>query len=120
MKHYYVTAPGQIGCIEEEIPQPGPGEVQVRVTHTAISPGSNVYIYQTGSYTGKWEGKPQECVYKGAGEVSRLGAGVGGLAVGDRTADARLVMPAASTRESADRRCGVAGCAEAMVHHSRR
>jgi threonine dehydrogenase-like Zn-dependent dehydrogenase len=83
MKHYYVTAPGQISCIEEEIPEPGPGEVLVRVTHTAISPGSNVYIYQTGSYTGEWEGKPQDCVYMGAGEVFKLGAGVAGLSVGD-------------------------------------
>jgi threonine dehydrogenase-like Zn-dependent dehydrogenase len=83
MKHYYVTAPGQIGSIEEDIPEPGPGEVQVLVTHTAISPGSNVYIYQTGSYTGAWEGKPQECVYMGAGVISRLGEGVEGLAVGD-------------------------------------
>ncbi len=41
-------------------------------------------------------------------------------ATGASTADARLVTPAASPRESADRRCGVAGCAEAMLHHSRR
>ena len=60
MKHYYVTAPGQIGVIDEPTPEPGPGEVQIKVTHTAISPGSNVYIYQTGSYTGEWLGTPQE------------------------------------------------------------
>ncbi|MCC6944387.1 MAG: zinc-binding dehydrogenase [Thermomicrobiales bacterium] len=83
MKHYYVVAPGEIGCIEEPVPAPGAGEVQVRITHTAISPGSNVYIYQTGSYTGQWEGKPQECIYMGAGVVSALGEGVTELQIGD-------------------------------------
>lgn len=86
MKHYYVSAPGQIGCVEEAIPEPGPGEVQIEVTYTAISPGSNVYIYQTGSYTGSWEGKPQECIYMGAGVVSKLGDGVEGLEIGQPVA----------------------------------
>jgi threonine dehydrogenase-like Zn-dependent dehydrogenase len=82
VKHYYVTAPGEIGCVEEPIPEPGPGEVQIEVTHTAISPGSNVYIYQTGSYTGSWEGKPQECIYMGSGAITKLGKGVEGLTIG--------------------------------------
>lgn len=86
MKHYYVTGPGQIGCVEESIPEPGPGQVQIEVTYTAISPGSNVYIYQTGSYTGQWEGVPQECMYMGSGVVTKLGEGVDTLALGDRVA----------------------------------
>lgn len=86
MKHYYVTAPGRIGVIEEDIPEPGPGEIQMRITHTAISPGSNVYIYQTGSYTGHWDGKPQECIYMGSGVVTKLGDGVDALRIGDRVA----------------------------------
>jgi NADPH2:quinone reductase len=86
VRHYYVTAPGQIGALEEPIPEPGPGEVQLKVTHTAISPGSNVYIYQTGSYTGEWLGVPQECIYMGSGVVTKLGEGVDTVAVGDRVA----------------------------------
>ena len=86
MKHYYVTAPGEIGSIDEPTPEPGPGEVQIKVTHTAISPGSNVYIYQTGSYTGEWLGVPQECIYMGAGVVSKLGEGVDSLEVGQPVA----------------------------------
>ncbi len=86
MKHYYVTAPGTIGCLEEAIPEPGPGEVQLKVTHTAISPGSNVYIYRTGSYSGAGDPIPQECMYMGAGVITRLGDGVEGLEVGDRVA----------------------------------
>lgn len=86
MKHYYVTAPGQIGALEEPIPEPGAGEVQLKVTHTAISPGSNVYIYQTGSYTGEWLGVPQECIYMGSGVVTKLGEGVESVTIGDRVA----------------------------------
>jgi len=86
VKHYYVIAPGQIGWVDEPIPEPGPGEIQVRVTHTAVSPGSNVYIYQTGSYTGHWEGKPQECIYMGSGVVTRLGDNIDSLKIGDRVA----------------------------------
>jgi threonine dehydrogenase-like Zn-dependent dehydrogenase len=86
VKHYYVTAPGQIGLIEEAVPEPGPGEIQIKVTHTAISPGSNVYIYQTGSYTGQWEGKPQECMYMGSGIVTKLGEGVDSVEIGNRVA----------------------------------
>ncbi|MCO5220332.1 MAG: hypothetical protein M9947_01975 [Thermomicrobiales bacterium] len=76
MKHYYVTAPGEIGLIEEPIPEPGSGEVQIKVTHTAISPGSNVYIYQTGSYTGEWLGTPSGNVSTWDPLVTKLGAGV--------------------------------------------
>lgn len=86
MKHYYVTAPGTIEQLAEPVPVPGPGEVQLRITHTAISPGSNVYIYQTGSYSGSAESVPQECVYMGAGIVSQLGTGVTGLSVGNPVA----------------------------------
>lgn len=86
MKHYYVTAPGTIECLDEAIPEPGLGEVQLKVTHTAISPGSNVYIYQTGSYSGSGDPVPQECMYMGSGVITRLGDGVDGLQIGDRVA----------------------------------
>lgn len=86
MKHYLVTSPGRVEAVEKPIPVPGADEVLVRVTHTAISPGSNVYIYRTGSYTGKWTGEPQDCVYMGSGVVERVGAEVSGLAAGDPVA----------------------------------
>lgn len=84
MKHYQVTAPGEITCLEKPDPRPGAGEVLVQITHTAISPGSNTYIYRTGSYTGQWEGVPQDCVYMGSGVIIELGDGVDELHVGDR------------------------------------
>ena len=83
MKHYYVTSPGVIACLDEPKADPGPGEVQVNITHTAISPGSNTYIFQTGSYAGTSEAVPQDCVYMGSGVVTSVGSGVTGLAVGD-------------------------------------
>jgi threonine dehydrogenase-like Zn-dependent dehydrogenase len=86
MKHYYVTAPGKIGLIDEPVPEPGLGEVQIKITHTAISPGSNVYIYQTGSYTGEWLGTPQECIYMGSGVVTKRGEGVDSLEIGQPVA----------------------------------
>ena len=84
MKHYQITAPGEITCLEKPDPRPGDGEVLVRITHTAISPGSNTYIYRVGSYTGVWEGVPQDCVYMGSGVVLDVGDGVDDLAIGDR------------------------------------
>jgi threonine dehydrogenase-like Zn-dependent dehydrogenase len=83
MKHYYVSAPGVIACVDETTPEPGPDDVQVRVTHTAVSPGSNSYIFQTGSYSGSWGGVPQDCVYMGSGVVTAVGEGVIGVSVGE-------------------------------------
>lgn len=83
MKHYYVTSPERVEVVEEEIPTPGPGEVLVKLAYTAISPGSNVYVYRTGSYTGKWEGGREEALYMGSGIVEGVGLGVDHLAPGD-------------------------------------
>ena len=59
MDHWYVTAPGTIERIEEPAPEPGAGQVRVRIAHTAISPGSNLHVYRTGSYAadGRRSGK---------------------------------------------------------------
>jgi threonine dehydrogenase-like Zn-dependent dehydrogenase len=89
MKHYYITGPEVITVFDEPVPQPGPGEVQVKVTHTAISPGSNVYAFRhamSGIATGPQTDNRQDCVYMGSGIVTALGDGVAGLAVGDTVA----------------------------------
>lgn len=89
MKHYYITGQEEITAIDEPVPEPGPGEVQVEITHTAISPGSNVYAFRhafTGIPTGPQQDNRQECVYMGSGVVTRLGEGVTGLAIGDEVA----------------------------------
>lgn len=89
MKHYYITGPETIACFDEPVPMPGPAEVQVRITHTAISPGSNVYAFRhamTGIPTGPRTDNRQDCVYMGSGIVTALGEGVSELAVGDAVA----------------------------------
>src|SRR5215207_1932344 len=80
MKHYYVAGPRQIELVEEPIPQPGAGEVLVRLAYTAISPGSNVHAYVRGSYSGG--GGRGEAVYMGSGRVEAVGQGVDDLTPG--------------------------------------
>ncbi|GIW04686.1 MAG: hypothetical protein KatS3mg059_1306 [Thermomicrobiales bacterium] len=86
MRHYYVVGPEQLAAVEEPVPEPGPGHVLISVTHTALSPGSNLYVYRTGSYAGVWTGQREEAVYMGSGIVEAAGEGVTGLAPGDRVA----------------------------------
>lgn len=89
MKHYYITGKEQITAFDEPVPEPGPGEVQVKITHTAISPGSNVYAFRhamSGIATGPQRDNRQDCVYMGSGIVSALGEGVTGLRVGEAVA----------------------------------
>ena len=83
MKHYYVTGPERIEVVDEPIPRPGEHEVIVRLAYTALSPGSNVYVYRTGSYTGQWDGGREEAVYMDSGHVASAGAAVTTLAPGD-------------------------------------
>jgi threonine dehydrogenase-like Zn-dependent dehydrogenase len=84
MKHWYVTGPERIELVDEPMPEPGPGETQVRVTHTAISPGSNVHVYRTGTYKPVWDGERAEAVYMAAGVIDAVGAGVDPNRVGER------------------------------------
>ena len=85
MKHWYVNGPERIELVEEAMPEPGPGEVRVRVTHTAISPGSNVHVYRTGTYKPVWGGERAEAVYMAAGVIDSAGAGVEPSRIGERS-----------------------------------
>jgi threonine dehydrogenase-like Zn-dependent dehydrogenase len=89
MKRYYITGPETITAFDEPVPEPGSGEAQVKITYTAISPGSNVYAFRnamTGIATGPQANNRQDCVYMGSGVVTALGDGVSELAVGDAVA----------------------------------
>lgn len=83
MLHWYLTAPRVAEAIEEPLPEPGAGQVRVRLANTAISPGSNVHLWRSGAY-GKPEGSREELVYMGSGVVDAVGPGVTAAAVGDR------------------------------------
>jgi threonine dehydrogenase-like Zn-dependent dehydrogenase len=86
MDHWYLTAPRTVAKIDEPIPAPGPGQVRVRIAHTAISPGSNLHMYRTGSYSADGGTNREELLYMGSGVVDAMGEGVSTVAVGDRVA----------------------------------
>lgn len=86
MEHWYLTAPRTVECVDEPIPEPGAGQMRVRLAHTAVSPGSNLHAYRTGAF-GSLDGRRgEELVYLGSGVVDAVGAGVVGISVGTRVA----------------------------------
>ncbi|MCC6792280.1 MAG: zinc-binding dehydrogenase [Thermomicrobiales bacterium] len=76
MQHWYVTGPGRIECEEEPTPVPAAGEALVRLAYTALSPGSNVHVFQTGTYHPSFTGGRTEALYMGSGIVEAVGPGV--------------------------------------------
>jgi len=82
--HWYLTAPRTVARIAEPTPEPGRGEVRVRVGWTALSPGSNVHVYRSGSYSGTGSPIPEDLLYMGSGIVEAIGEGVASVGPGDR------------------------------------
>lgn len=74
----------QVKRVERPIPDPGPGEVQVRIKAATLN-YRDVLLVQRGNPDGKLPYIPLSCA---CGEVTALGAGVTRVQVGDR------VMPA--------------------------
>lgn len=79
--------------VERPMPEPGPGQVQVRVVRDSISsgteranligvPDAGVGIFATGDGA-TW---PRQCGYSTSGVVEKVGEGVSGLKTGDRVA----------------------------------
>jgi len=85
MRHYYITGPERVQVVDEAVPVPGEGQVLVKAAFTALSPGSNLYVFRTGGYGGS-TGKREEAVYMGSGVVEAVGAGVTRVGPGDRVA----------------------------------
>ncbi len=77
MKRWKIVAPRTLELLELDDPTPGPEEVLVRITHSVISPGTELYAYREGP-------NPMMTIpgYLSAGEIVALGSGVEGLAVG--------------------------------------
>lgn len=84
MDHWYLTAPRTASPLSEPVPSPAAGEVLVRIAHTAISPGSNVHVWRSGSYAGAPSEMREELLYMGSGVVEAVGPEVSTVAVGDR------------------------------------
>jgi threonine dehydrogenase-like Zn-dependent dehydrogenase len=79
-----LTAPATIEIVDAPLPQPGPGQVRVRLEGCGVC-ASNVEPYD-GQPWSTFPGEPGGLGHEGWGAVDALGEGVGGFAVGDRVA----------------------------------
>ena len=68
---------------ESPVPVPGTNEVLIKVRKTAIC-GTDLHIYNWDAWSQKTIPVPMIIGHEFAGEVVRMGSGVGGLQVGDR------------------------------------
>lgn len=80
MRAAFCTARNTIEIRETDDPQPGPGEVLVRVRQCGIC-GTDLHFYQ-----GNLPPSPASLGHEFTGEVAALGEGVKGFAEGDRVA----------------------------------
>lgn len=85
MRSAELDAIGQIVLVEKPVPQPGPGEVLVRLRAVGIC-GSDVHYYVDGRIGDAVVQYPFVLGHEPAGEVALPGAGVTGLAPGTRVA----------------------------------
>jgi L-idonate 5-dehydrogenase len=85
MKAAVIHAPRDLRIDEMEDPETGPGEVMVRIRAGGIC-GSDLHYYQHGGFGTVRIQEPMILGHEIAGEVMELGAGVTGVAVGDRVA----------------------------------
>jgi len=67
---------------EQAVPQPGPGQVRIKIRLSPINPSDLLYI--RGHYSGVTEHFPSGAGFEGVAVVDTLGLGVEGLAVGQR------------------------------------
>ncbi|HEY5638446.1 MAG TPA: alcohol dehydrogenase catalytic domain-containing protein [Dehalococcoidia bacterium] len=80
MRAAFCTAPNTIEVRETDDPQPGPGEVLIRVRQCGIC-GTDLHFYH-----GDLPPSPASVGHEFAGEIAALGDGVEGFAEGDRVA----------------------------------
>ena len=85
MRAAELIAPLKFRLVELEIDDPGPGEVQVRVEAVGVC-GSDIHAYSEGAVGGIPNVYPMVLGHEPAGRIVKTGAGVTGLAAGDRGA----------------------------------
>lgn len=82
------TGPRQVELQEEEVPDPGPGEVTIETLVTLISTGTELICYRgesdPGTHWNNWVKYPFSPGYSHVGRVMRVGEGVTELQEGDR------------------------------------
>ena len=77
-----VAGPG-LELRQVPVPEPGPGEVLIKIHKTAIC-GTDVHIYNWDPWAQEHIKPPMVIGHEYVGEVAKLGAGVTGLHVGQR------------------------------------
>ena len=80
-----LTAPREFRLVHQDIEDPGPGEVQVRVDAVGVC-GSDVHSYAEGGIGDTPSQFPMVLGHEPAGTVVKTGTGVTGWSVGDRAA----------------------------------
>src|SRR5579871_2156308 len=85
MRAAELVQPGRIRLASHSVPDPAPGEVQVRVGAVGIC-GSDLLSFSCGGIGGMECEYPQILGHEATGVVVRAGLGVTGWAVGDRAA----------------------------------
>ena len=85
MKAVFLVRPRTIEIREVPAPEPEPGQVLVRVRSVGVC-GSDMHYYLTGRIGETVATEPHIMGHEFAGEVAGLGAGVGGLSVGQKVA----------------------------------
>jgi L-iditol 2-dehydrogenase len=85
MRAAELIAPLTFQLADMEIDDPGPGEVQVRVEAVGVC-GSDMHAYAEGAVGGNANVYPMLLGHEPAGRIVKTGAGVTGLATGDRGA----------------------------------
>src|SRR5690349_25086955 len=80
---YTETGPSSVlQLVERDLPEPGPGEVRVRLHRGGVNPTD--WKFRAGGMPGGMPFPEVTPGQDGAGEVEAVGEGVDGLAVGDR------------------------------------
>lgn len=105
MRAIVIHAPKDLRIEERDAPDPGPGEVRVRLAVGGVC-GSDLHYYNHGGFGAVRLREPMILGHEVSGHVEALGAGVTGLAEGDLVA----VSPS--------RPCGACRyCAEGLRNH---
>ncbi|WP_163268545.1 L-idonate 5-dehydrogenase [Chelativorans alearense] len=85
MKALVLLQPGRLAIEEREAPEPGPGEVQVRIVNGGIC-GSDIHYFLHGGFGTVRMRSPMVLGHEIAGIVERVGAGVTAVREGQRVA----------------------------------
>ena len=83
MKVCVLVGKQQCEWVEYDIPQPGPGEVQIKLEYVGVC-GSDLHFYQEGRLQNWTLDGPLALGHEPGGVVTALGEGVTNLKVGDR------------------------------------